>query len=188
MIHLLHRVARLATATALLHLAIAAHSAELVGRVVSVSDGDTVTILTPSKEQHRVRLAGIDAPESRQAFGQRSKQALSDIAYRQTVVVEWDKRDRYGRIIGKVLVGGVDANLEQIRRGMAWHYKQYAREQSAEDRLRYAKAEDLARDERIGLWRDKDPVPPWDFRRVRRSGAQKVRNEPSRTRVSPARQ
>ena len=89
--------------------------------------------------------------------------------FAKTVDVETDKVDRYGRRIGKIWVNGVDANLEQVRRGMAWHYKQYAGEQSEEDRERYALAEEEARAKRAGLWRDPGPVAPWEWRRMRPS-------------------
>jgi endonuclease YncB( thermonuclease family) len=138
---------------------------EFVGKVVGVTDGDTLTVLTAQRQQHRVRLSGIDAPERRQAFGQVSKQHLSDLAYDKTVSVVFHKRDRYQRILGKVLVNGADAGLDQIETGMAWHYKRYEREQSPEDRLAYARAEEMARAERRGLWRDPRSVPPWEFRR-----------------------
>ena len=88
------------------------------GRVVGVTDGDTITVLDDSTSQHRVRRQGIDAPESRQAFGARSKQNLSDLVFNKIVSVEWEKRDRYGRVLGKVLVGDRDVNLEQVRAGI----------------------------------------------------------------------
>jgi endonuclease YncB( thermonuclease family) len=137
----------------------------LIGRVVGVADGDTLTVLTAERQQHRVRLTGIEAPEKRQGFGQVSKQHLSALAYDKTVSVVFHKRDRYQRILGKVLVNGVDAGLEQIRSGLAWHYNKYEREQSPEDRVAYARVEEKARAERRGLWRDPKPVPPWNFRR-----------------------
>src|SRR5438105_1826482 len=97
----------------------------VVGTVVRISDGDTLVILTSAKRQYKVRLAGIDAPESKQAFGTRSKQSLADLAFQRSAVVHFYKKDRYGRIVGKVVVGNTDVCLEQIRRGFAWHYKQY---------------------------------------------------------------
>jgi len=141
--------------------------ADVQGLVVGVSDGDTITVLDDTKTQHKIRLAGIDAPEKGQAFGQRSKEHLSDLLYRKTVTVEGSKADRYGRTVGKVLVNGIDANLEQVKAGFAWHYKKYQREQSKPDRVTYAQAEDEARQAKRGLWRDGDPVAPWDFRRSR---------------------
>jgi endonuclease YncB( thermonuclease family) len=136
----------------------------LQGKVVGVSDGDTITVLDSSKTQHKIRLAGIDAPEKAQAFGERSKQHLSDLVFGKTVTVDWNKTDRYGRTIGKVVVNGQDANLRQVQAGLAWHYKQYEKEQSASDRSSYAQAEVDARTRRIGLWRDAAQIPPWDFR------------------------
>lgn len=137
----------------------------LVGEVVGVSDGDTVTVLDTSKAQYKIRLAGIDAPEKSQPFGNRSRQNLATLVFRKQVLVEWSKYDRYGRIVGKVFVNGRDASLEQVASGLAWHYKAYQREQSREDQAVYAAAEEAARRKRLGLWRDPTPTPPWDFRR-----------------------
>ena len=139
-------------------------AAELEGRVVGVRDGDTVDVLTAADVQVRVRLAGIDAPEMGQAFGHAAKQALSELAYRQMARVEWSKKDNYGRVVGKLLVRGADVNLQLIQRGLAWHYKAYAGDQSVADRKRYAAAEAVARAQRVGLWREPNPVPPWRFR------------------------
>jgi endonuclease YncB( thermonuclease family) len=140
------------------------NAATITGQVVGVADGDTITVLDADKVQHKIRLAGIDAPEKKQAFGNRSKESLSDMVFDKTVNVETEKRDRYGRQIGKVLVNGQDVNLAQVERGMAWFYRQYQREQSPNDRKLYEAAEDAAKAGRRGFWRDSDPVPPWDFR------------------------
>lgn len=140
----------------------------ITGRVVGVLDGDTVDVLDADHSKHRIRLAGIDAPEKRQPFGARAKQQLSDLVYDQQVQVEWRKLDRYGRVIGKIEFKSADVNLEMIRRGLAWWYRQYAREQSPEDRSIYAEAEEGARKKRQGLWSDLEPVPPWEFRRDKR--------------------
>ena len=125
-------------------------------------------MLDASRARHKVRLAGIDAPEKGQAFGARSKQSLSDCAFGHRAHVEGAKIDRYGRLVGKIVVDGVDCNLRQIEAGLAWHYKQYQREQSPKDRLVYAEAEETARERRAGLWRDQAPEPPWDYRREQR--------------------
>ena len=138
------------------------------GRVVGVADGDTVTVLDADKVQHKIRLSGIDAPEKAQAFGNRSKESLSELVFSKDVQVETNKRDRYGRDVGKVLINGVDANLAQVQRGFAWHYKAYEREQSANDRKLYDLAESEARAFRRGLWSDVNPEPPWDYRQQRR--------------------
>ena len=142
--------------------------ADFIGKVIRIADGDTVTVLDLSKVQHKVRLTGIDAPEKKQPFGNRSKQSLSDMVFSKTVTVETDKRDRYGRELGKVLINGMDVNREQIRRGMAWHYKAYQRDQSADDRRTYAGTENKAKEQRRGLWVDSDPLPPWEWRKLRR--------------------
>jgi endonuclease YncB( thermonuclease family) len=143
----------------------------ITGLVVGVSDGDTITVLDKQHHQHKVRLAAIDAPEKRQDFGNRSKQSLSDLAYRRHVKVETGKTDRYGRQVGNVIVNGLDVNLEQVRRGMAWHYKAYEREQSVADRQSYAGAEDTARAASEGLWALPSPVAPWEFRLTRKAAA-----------------
>jgi endonuclease YncB( thermonuclease family) len=133
-----------------------------------VADGDTITVLGAGNRQSRVRLQGIDAPESRQAFGQASKRNLSDLVFNKQVVVEYEKTDRYGRTLGKVVAFGRDVNLEQVRAGLAWHYKYYQDEQTPNDRRLYADAETEARSAARGLWADPDPIPPWDFRRGKR--------------------
>jgi endonuclease YncB( thermonuclease family) len=137
----------------------------LRGEVVGLADGDTVTVLDDANIQHKVRIAGIDAPERKQPFGNSSRHNLATLVYRRHVVVEWKKTDRYGRLVGRVTVGQLDTGLEQVRIGMAWHYKAYEREQTPEDRRAYAAAEDSAREHRIGLWSQPNQTPPWDFRR-----------------------
>ena len=139
----------------------------LTGQVVSVSDGYTITVLDESKTQHKIRLAGIDAPEKVQPFGQASKKSLSELIYQKQVSVSWEKTDRYKRIVGKVSLQDQDICLEQVKRGMAWHYKQYQRYQTQEDRLKYDRAEREARDNRIGLWSDDTPIEPSKFRHAK---------------------
>jgi len=151
----------------LLFWSISASAATLVGQVVGVTDGDTVTVLDEQQQQHRIRLAGIDAPEKRQPFGQRSKEALSAAVFGKMAAVEWNKFDRYGRIIGKVVVDDRDVNLSQVEAGLAWWYQKYSAEQSSVDRELYARAEDNARHERLGLWSEIEPVSPWDWRKFR---------------------
>lgn len=137
---------------------------------MAIADGDTVTVLDDGQAQHKVRLAGIDAPERGQSFGDASKKSLSVLAFNQAVTVVWHKRDRYGRLVGVVRVqpSGTDVNLAQVAAGMAWHYSAYAGEQTAGDRDLYGSAEAQARETRRGLWRDPAPVPPWEFRRAQR--------------------
>lgn len=124
----------------------------------------TLTVLTAEHQQVKVRLARIDAPEKTQAFGTQSRQALAEMAFQKSVQVNWQKLDRYGRIVGVVYVGNKDLGLELVRLGFAWHYKQYEKEQRIKERASYAAAEQKARFARLGLWQDKEQVAPWDFR------------------------
>lgn len=132
--------------------------ADFTGRVVGVSDGDTITVLV-EKTQVKVRLVEIDAPEKAQAFGNRSKQSLSDLCFGTTATVVEKSKDRYGRTLGRVYCRGVDANAEQLRRGMAWVYDKYATDRSLYSVQAEAKAS------RRGLWTDAQPTPPWEHRR-----------------------
>ncbi len=148
-----------------LALAYTANAETITGLVVGIADGDTITLLDADKVQHKIRLFGIDAPEKKQPFGNRSKESLTELAFDKTVAVETTKRDKYGRQVGKVLVDGRDMNMVQVERGMAWFYRQYQREQSPNDRRLYEAAEDAAKAEKRGLWRDADPMPPWVWRK-----------------------
>jgi endonuclease YncB( thermonuclease family) len=130
---------------------------------VGVADGDTIAVLDANYQQHKIRLNGIDAPEKGQAFGNVSKQNLSRLVFGKDVTVEWHKRDRYGRLVGKVLVEGADANLDQVRQGLAWVYVTYLREVALEDREAYLAAE-RRRSKRSGYGAI-SPVPPWKWRR-----------------------
>lgn len=150
--------------TLLLAISGLSHADVLIGQVVGVSDGDTITLLDANKTQHKIRLAGIDAPEKAQPFGQASKKSLSDLIFNKQVNVYWEKKDRYQRVLGKVTLGEQDICLEQVKRGMSWHYKQYQRDQTPEDRMKYTLAEKEARANRIGLWFDESPVEPSKFR------------------------
>ncbi len=135
------------------------HSGEIIrGRVVGVHDGDTLTLLTGSKQLFKIRLAQIDAPESDQPFGQVSRQTLASLVFNKTVGVAVDTLDAHDRIVGMVFVDGVDINREQIRRGMAWAYRQYLHDQSL------LQLEGQARRAKLGLWTDANPMPPWVYR------------------------
>lgn len=146
-------------------LATSASAETLTGIVVGIADGDTLTLLDANRQQHKIRLMGIDAPESHQPFGQKSKTQLSAMTFNREATAECGKIDKYHRRICKIVVAGVDINLEQIKSGMAWHYKQYANEQSPSDREDYTVGEFNAKIRRLGLWSDKNPIPPWDWRR-----------------------
>jgi endonuclease YncB( thermonuclease family) len=159
-------------------------------RVVGVTDGDTITVLAPRNEQYTIRLAGIDAPEHNQAFGQRSKQNLSRLVFGKNVALDCLKEESYGRLICKVIADGSDADLAQVRDGLAWHYKQYQDEQAPADRTLYTDTECTAHKAHAGLWSDASPVAPWDFRhgtvsaiRADRNGC-RVSSEPANAAVS----
>jgi len=135
---------------------------EIRGKVVSIADGDTITVLDQNKVQHKIRLEGIDAPEKGQAFGAKSKEMLGALVGEKEVIVTWSKKDRYGRILGDVQIGETLVNLALVTEGMAWHYKQFSDSQSLSD------AEDAARKSRKGLWTDDAPIPPWEYRKRKR--------------------
>lgn len=143
---------------ALLHCMAAVASAA-TGRVVGVSDGDTITVLTAAQERLRIRLAEIDAPESAQAFGARAKQSLSGICFGKTATFTRASTDRYGRVVSRVYCDGVDAQTHQVENGLAWVYGQYV-----QDRSLYRIQRQARRDKR-GLWSDPRPIAPWNFRR-----------------------
>ena len=142
---------------------------ELTGKVIKVSDGDTITVLDSNNQKYKIRLQGIDAPETQQAFGETSRQSLASLVYDKEVIILWDKRDKYARILGKVIVDGRDANYEQLKKGLAWYYKQYENDLSDEDKERYAEAEVWARNYTEGLWTDSKSIPPWEFRHKRKN-------------------
>lgn len=138
--------------------------ADLTGRVQRVGDGDTLTVRDANGRDTIVRIQGIDAPELGQPFSRISKGNLEELTLRREVKVFGQKTDRFGRTVGRVTVDGKDAGLEMLRRGYAWHFKRYEHEQSEEDRSAYAQAEIAARTQRLGLWRDPAPQPPWEYR------------------------
>ena len=151
--------------------------ADVSGRVVAVTDGDTIKVLDTNQVQHKVRLTGIDAPERGQPFGTASRDYLASLVAGKEVRVESNKSDRYGRILGKVRVQPkncpscektLDANHAQLLAGMAWWYQYYAKEQPPEDRGRYEAAEDEARAIGRGLWSDPNPINPYDWRKGQR--------------------
>jgi endonuclease YncB( thermonuclease family) len=141
----------------------AAAFADFSGKVVAVKDGDTLEVMKEGVAV-RVRLYGIDCPEKGQAFGQRAKQFASDLAFGKAVKVIEKDRDRYGRTVGEVILeDGRSLNQELVRAGLAWWYRQYAKNDAELKTL-----EREARDAKSGLWADADPVPPWNWRRGKR--------------------
>lgn len=155
-----------------------AQTQKLTGKVVAISDGDTLTVLDGNRTQHKIRLSGIDAPEKAQAFGEASKKNLSALVFGKLVSVEYSKRDRYGRTVGRVLVENTDICLEQLKAGLAWHYTKYEAEQPPAEREQYKKAEAEARAAKQGLWRDPSPVAPWNFRHPNESTSREGNTSP----------
>ena len=135
---------------------------QLYLKIVSVHDGDTITGLDEDQKQFKIRLDAIDAPELGMAFGQASRKALSEKVLGKQVEVIVKTKDRYGRTVGHVLLDKRDMNLEMLEEGMAWHYAHY------DHNKRLAEAETEARGNRVGLWRDPNPVAPWDWRKAKK--------------------
>ncbi len=131
---------------------------DIEGRIVGITDGDTVTLLTADKTQIKIRLEGIDAPEKKQPFGQKAKEELSTLIFGKDVVIHWKSKDRYQRVIGRINCAGLDVNLEMVKRGMAWRYDKYSKEKAFIDAQAEAKAAGR------GLWTDKEPIAPWEWR------------------------
>jgi endonuclease YncB( thermonuclease family) len=150
----------------LLSLGQFASAAELAGRVVGIADGDTLTLLYEGHQQVRIRLAEIDAPESRQPYGNRARQELSDLAFGKDVTVTVQDIDRYGRTVGRVYAGAVDVSAEMVRQGAAWVYRQYSHDPML------LRDEREARNARRGLWvlPEAERVPPWEWRTAERDG------------------
>lgn len=150
---------------AALLLAVPVAATELKGLVVGITDGDTLTLLTPDKRQTKVRLADIDTPERRQPYGTRARQALAELAYRKSVQVTVEDTDRYGRAIGQVQAGRKDVNAEMVRLGAAWVDRRYSRDP---DLLRM---EAEARAAKRGLWAlpEAERMPPWEWRKKPRT-------------------
>lgn len=145
--------------------------------VVGISDGDTLTARCGkpgSYEQVKVRLSAIDAPEARQPFGQRSKQNLADLCFQVEATITPRTTDRYGRTVADVTCRGTDAAQHQVANGMAWYYVQYGRGYEA-----FREVEARARHSKLGLWRDSNPIPPWDWRATARAPRQKHPQEPA---------
>lgn len=154
------RTAALFVALSAAILAAAPPADTFTAEVVGVNDGDTITVLDSAKVQTKIRLHGIDAPELKQAFGARAKEALSSKAFGKSVRIVRKDVDRYGRAVAEVYVDDRLVNREMVADGFAWHYVKYAPNDAA-----LAAAEKLARETKAGLWADAAPVAPWDFRK-----------------------
>ena len=169
---------RLLTIGAFALVSCSAIAGTLSGRVVAISNGDAITVLDARKKEHKVRIAGINAPQKAQPYGDRSRKHLSELVYDKAVDVEWRKYDRYGRIVGKIMMAApnscpasrrdcprtLDVGLAQIGAGLAWHFAPNGEEQTPQARAVYSFSEQVARGKRVGLWADTAPIPPWQWR------------------------
>lgn len=147
-----------------LSLSTMAYAETITGRVVGVSDGDTLTILDSTNTQFKIRLAAIDAPEKGQPFGQRGKQQLSDLCFGKSASIQVISTDRYGRSVGDVDCAGVNANEVMVQSGLAWVYRKYDKGHE-----HFYAIEEEARNTRRGLWADDNPTPPWEWRKSKRN-------------------
>jgi endonuclease YncB( thermonuclease family) len=153
---------------------VAAPPETITAKVVSITDGDTLRILV-GKEQVKIRLAGIDAPEKGQAFGTKAKEVLDNMVKGKTVNVETQGLDMYGRTIGTITIDGLNVNLELVKQGMAWRYTKYDKEKI------YLQAEKEARQAMRGLWADKDPIAPWEWRKQQKEKRKAKREQSKET-------
>ena len=144
-------------------------STVITGKVVGVSDGDTITVLQ-KKHQYKIRLYGVDCPESGQAFGNKAKQFTANMVFGKDVVVNVYDTDRYLRSVGVVRIGGATLNEALLKNGLAWYYEKYCKESFCPE---WEKLQQQAQDEENGQWADKKQVPPWDWRKDKREGTQK---------------
>ncbi len=149
----------------------------ITGKVVSIADGDTITVLDSSKTQHKIRLYGIDTPEKGQAFGNSAKKYTASLTAGKTVKVIAYDIDRYGRTVGVVMVNGTNVNQSLLEAGYAWQYRKYCKESFCDNWLQL---ESNARVSMRGLWAD-DPVAPWDWRKDKRSGNTESKTESAYT-------
>jgi len=159
--------------------AVSAIAGEFTGKVVGVSDGDTITVLTPDNNNFKIRLYGADCPESSQDYGQKAKQFTSDLCFGKQVSVQYDETDRYGRIVGIVTVDGKILSEELIKNGFAWTYTQYCKKSFCAQWKNY---ETEARQNKLGLWAGKNPTEPWNFRKDKKADKPAVSN----TQAQPA--
>lgn len=143
----------------IIFLFISLQAVNFKARVIGIHDGDSITVLTGENEQMKIRLEGIDCPELKQAYGQRARLATSELCFGKEVRIELKGKDRYGRILAYIYVGKMCVNKELLQQGMAWHFKKYNHDAELAD------LEVQARKSKLGLWAQKDPVAPWEFRK-----------------------
>ena len=139
--------------------------APIRGRAIGIIDGDTIKVLSADKEQILVRIAFIDAPEKGQPFGERAKEALSKLVFDKEVELSPHTIDRYGRLVARVFVSNQDVGLELLKAGLCWVYEKYITRATLAIEASYRAAQALAESDRLGLWQDPAPVPPWEWRK-----------------------
>ena len=144
------------------------------GRITGIVDGDTIDVLIFSRQQIRVCLAFVDAPERGQAFGQRAKRAMSELVFGKDVKLRPHTIDPHGRLVARVVIDKKDVGLELLKQGLCWVYEKYVGEASAEIQTSYWAAQAAAQSDRLGLWQDPDPVPPWEWRKENRITTQSL--------------
>lgn len=134
------------------------------GKVIKVADGDTITILEENGDKTRVRFYGIDAPEKKQNYGIKSLDVLKNLIDKKEVEIEVKDKDQYGRVVGIVYYDKKNINLYMLETGNAWWYKQYSKHN-----IEFKTAEEKAKLEKLGLWKEKNPTPPWIYRKEKRN-------------------
>lgn len=134
----------------------------LRGKIVRVSDGDTVVLLDSTNTQHKIRLDGIDCPEKGQPFGRKATDFVKQLTTGKEIVVEWEKKDRYKRILGVVYADGLNVNKELLKNGLAWHYKHFNQDKEL------AELEQQAKDKKLNIWSEKNPIEPYQWRKGKR--------------------
>lgn len=152
---------------ALILLPTISFSTTITGKVISVADGDTITILTQQHEQIKIRLSAVDTPEGNQAYGNKAKAFTSFLVKGKNVSIEPETIDKYGRTVAMVFVNGLNLNKEIVANGQGWVYRKYCKGAFCDEWLEMEKK---AREAKIGLWADKDPTPPWEWRHGQNNG------------------
>ena len=161
--------------TILLTLYVTFVRADFTAKVQSVVDGDTIHVKDEAGKKFKVRLTGIDAPEQNQPYGLASTYHLRELLLNKYVLLESKPKkgkpysvDRYKRVLAKIVLDGRDINLSQVLSGYAWHFKRYQNQQSRSDRELYSQAELHAKENNLGLWREKKPIAPWKWRKIKK--------------------
>jgi len=161
--------------TILLALYVTFVRADFTAKVQRVVDGDTIHVKDEAGKKFKVRLTGIDAPEQNQPYGLASTYHLRGLLLNKIVLLKSKPKkgkpysvDRYKRVLAKIVLNGIDINLSQVLSGYAWHFKRYQNQQSRSDRELYSQAELHAKENNLGLWREKKPIAPWKWRKIKK--------------------